>query len=473
MKKYIILFIFKFIISFANKLPLDLEDNFFDDIYQENIQEKALKNIKISQGRKISNLNPILINDDYSKRFVNLVYNRLFIKDNNGEIKPSLVKEFKWLDEKNLYIELKSDIYFHNGDELEAKDIKFSLEQLKNNNLKYLFSEIMEIKILDDKKLVIKLSEEDNTFLEKLTYDVTSIVKIKGQKIYGTGKYYVKSLKNNSIVLRENKDYFEEVALVEELQFYSDIKDQKRLISLFNERVDAVLDIDEETLEYGEKFKIIDENSVIIEDKTVRISVLSFGQKYRYSRAEKEDLRRVLGKEKTPFFPKELINIDEREKNTKANSSKNISLKKSIDLMILNTDKNIKEAEEIKSYFKRANIELNILPHNFESYSQKMKNKDYDLALYDISIVGNDILFNIAKIFLKDLEEYEVYNSLKPFFKLLKQEKTAKGREIILKKMLGLIQKELPYIPIKNHKDYMIISEKVERYYKEWEKKQI
>lgn len=473
MKKYIILFIFKFIISFANKLPLDLEDNFFNDIYQENIQEKSLKKIKISQGRKISNLNPILINDDYSKRFVNLVYDRLFVKDSGGKIKPNLVKEFKWLDEKNLYIELKSDIYFHNGDELEAKDIKFSLEQLKNNNLKYLFSEIMEIKILDDKKLVIKLSEEDNTFLEKLTYDVTSIVKIKGQKIYGTGKYYVKSIKNNSIVLGENRDYFEEVALVEELEFYSDIKDQKRLISLFNERTDVALDIDEDTLKYGEKFKIIDESNIIIEEKSIRISVLSFGNEYKYSREEKEALIKILEKEKVPFFPKELIKFKEDKKNNSKNFSKNINLKNNIGLTILNTDKNIKEAEELQSYFQKRGIKLNILPHNLESYNQKMKNKNYDLALYDISIVGNDILFNIAKILLKDLEEYEVYNSLQPFFKLLKQEKTTKGREIILRKILILIKKELPYIPIKKHKNYMIISEKVERYYKEWEKRQI
>lgn len=472
MKRYIILLVFfKFIMSFGNERVLNLEDDIFENIYQNNIQEKTLKKIKISQGRKIYGVEPLLINDDYFERYIKLVYDRLFIKDSNGNIKPSLVKNFKWLDKKSLYIELRDAIYFHNGDKLKSEDIKFSFEQFKNNNLKYLFSEIEEIKILDDKKLIIKLSEENNIFLEKLTYSVASIYKKKDQIVYGTGMYRIKSLENNSIILEKNEDYFENISdLIEKLEFYRVIEDKKRVISLFNEKVDAVLDIDIDTLESLEKFGIIDKNN-IIEEKLLQISVISFGNKYKYSKNEKKTLRKILKKEKVPFIFKNMVNIEENKKDSTKIFSKNVNLKKRMDLIILNSDKNFRIAENIKSYLKRANIELNIIPYSFEAYMEKMKNKDYDLALYDISLAEEDAAFNITKIFLSDLNDYEMYNSLQPFLELLKHEKTIKKRNIILKKISNLIEKELPYIPIKNYRNYTIISDKIKKYYEEWEKR--
>lgn len=201
MKKYIILLIFNFSLIFANEIKTENFDDLFEETYiEEEVKEEKIKDIKIKQGMKITNLNPVLINDVYSSRIVKFVYNNLFIKNKNGDIEPWLVKDYKWINEKELYLELREDVYFHNNDPLTSKDIKNSLEYLKNNgNLKTLFSEIVNIKILDNKKLIIKLSKENNIFLEMLTYNIASIFKIKDGKIYGTGEYFVKSFEKTAL----------------------------------------------------------------------------------------------------------------------------------------------------------------------------------------------------------------------------------------------------------------------------------
>ena len=468
MKKYIILLMFNFLLSFGNDFPI--EENLFEDIYIENTSKQDIKKLKITQGVKISNLNPVSINDSYSKRIINFVYDTLFFKDEKGNIQSRLLKNYNWINNKELYLELKNNICFHNGDLLNSYDVKTSLEQLKNSNLKYLFSGIMRIKILDNNKLLIELSEEDNTFLEKLTYGITSIVKIKNEKIYGTGQYYIKSFQNDSIILKRNDNYYDKnKVLIEELEFSYDIQDKQRLISLFNDEIDVALDIDQNALNYGKDYEIIDDDNFILEEKSFKTLALIFGNKYKYSRENKEVMNNIIEREAISFFPQNSLNLKEyKNDSTNISSSQLKNMKKKIDLMILNTDKNIEIANQMKKSFEKFGIELNILPHNLESYNQKCKDKDFDVALFDILMISDDTIFNIAKVFLNDLENYEIYNSLLPFFKLLKQEKRADRREIIQIKILDLINKELPYIPIKHYKNYMVVSSDLKNIIKGW-----
>lgn len=476
MKKYIILLIFNFSLIFAKEIKTENFDDLFEETYiEEEVKEEKIKDIKIIQGMKVANLNPALINDVYSSRVVKFVYDNLFIKNKNGDIEPYLVDNYHWINEKELYLELRDDVYFHNNDRLTSIDVKNSLAYLKyNGNLGRLFSEIINIKIIDNRKLIIKLSEENNIFLEMLTYNIASIFKIKDGKIYGTGEYFVKSFEKNRLVLKRFDKYFKENHDVENIYFSYEIQDSQRLISLFNEKVDVALDIDNIALNYGEKYNIISDETIKLQEKGIKTLALVFGNKNNYTYEEKKAIENIIDREATSFFPfklskEEFSKIDIVNSNEKF--PENIKLKSQMDLMVLNTDKNIKEANKIKEAFEKYNIQINILPHNLESYNINLKDKNFDLTLYNISMVGEEVVFNIAKIFLNDLENREVYNSLKPFFKILKEEKRKEKREIILDKILQLIYKELPYIPILHYRDYIVISPKYKNQYDEWEKR--
>ena len=47
--------------------------------------------------------------------------------------------------------------------------------------------------------------------------------------------------------------------------------------------------------------------------------------------------------------------------------------------MVLNTERNMKYAENIKKSLKESGIDVNI-PHQIESYNAKLASKDFDLA---------------------------------------------------------------------------------------------
>lgn len=473
MKKYIILLIFSFSLIFAKEIQTETLEDLFEETYTEEVQEKEIEDVKIIQGMKITNLNPTLINDSYSGRVINFVYDNLFIKNKNGDIEPYLVDNYHWINEKELYLELKENIYFHNNDLLTSNDVKNSLEYLKNNgNLKILFSEIISIKIIDDRRLIIKLSEENNIFLETLSYNIASIFKIKDGKIYGTGEYFVKSFENNDVILEKFDKYFKKTNSVKTIYFSYEIQDSQRLVALFNEKIDVAMDIDDIALEYGNKYNIILEDSIKLKESGMKTLALVFGNKNIYSYEDKKTIENILEREASSFFPFQLSNEEFSKINIKNDKLlENIKLKSPINLMILNTDKNIKEANKIKNSFEKYNIKVNILPHNLESYNINLKNKNFDLTLYSISMVGEEVVFNIAKIFLNDLENREIYNSLKPFFKILKEEKRKENREIILDKILQLIYKELPYIPISHYSDYIVISPEYKQQYEEWGKR--
>lgn len=167
LRKYLLLLIFNFSLIFSfSSTTNDVENIFADEFgYQNEKISEIPETLNILQGMRVSTIDPDMIKDNYSKRAIPLLYDTLFISDKNGVVKPNLVKNYKWLNEKELSIELKNDIKFHDKSILTAKDVKDSLEYLKKNGtLKTFYSEITDIKVLSTKELIIKIAEKDSLF---------------------------------------------------------------------------------------------------------------------------------------------------------------------------------------------------------------------------------------------------------------------------------------------------------------------
>ena len=479
MKRCLFLLIFIFSLSFSDEISQNSDLDFLDEDYLvEEVQKEKIETVRVIQGKKIEIVDPAYIKDNYSKRVVPLIYQTLFKYDDNGKVVPNILEKYEWLSGRELYLRLKDDIYFHNGEKLTSYDVKDSLEFIKENGaLKDIFIEISDIKILSNTQLVIKLEEEDNTFLEILTSRVTAIAKRKGEKIYGTSRYYVKSFDNNSLVLERFKRYERSDFHSENIIFSWEIQDRQRCISLFNEEAEVICDVDKSALEYGKSYGIITDENIIFEDRDLKTLALTFGNQRNFTREMKKAIESIVEREATSFFPKEVcessfskIDISkDREKSIELMKKSN--LRRYMKLMILNTEKHTREAEKIKKEMKNYGIEIEILPHNVESYNQKIQDGDYEIAIFTIPLAKGGILFNIAKIFMSDLENIEIYNSLAPFLKKLKEEPERKNREIIEDKILQLIYSEMPYIPISHFRDYTVVSPDLRDIFCEWEKK--
>lgn len=472
MKKFLILLIFNFsfLISFGNFLE-DAE-NIFTENYEINKMAELPVKAVIVQRMKVSNIDPALMRDEYSKKIIPLVYETLFRINSEGEIENSLVEKYSWLSERELYLKLKSKVLFHDNSEMTAKDVKKSLDYLREYGvLKNIYSEIRDIKVLSKNELTIKIAEEDNTFLNTLTYRISSIAKREKNKVFGTGKYKIIEMTGKEVKLETFLNYYGEVSPLKEIIYTWEIDEKQRLIRLFNDSADIALDVEERMFSQGKNIGILSEENLILPSKEVSTTVILFGNQNDYSVEMRRNLEKILPKKADTFFPEDILKaqlskIDASYNKKEIENSVEKLKNKELKLMILNTENNMRYAQEIKEYLKKAGVELRIFPHQIESYNNKIVAKDFDIALFDIATSNNDLVFLMSKILLNDIKNIELYNALQPFFKLVKDESDREKREVIIDKMAGLIHKNVPYIIVEHHKYFTIVSPEFIEFFK-------
>jgi len=151
------------------------------------------------------------------------VYETLFTYDGNNNIKPFLVENYEFSDDGLLMtMNLKKGVKFHNGEEMTAEDVKFSLDRVRDdklpgfhvNNLK----PVTEVKITGPYQVQLVLSSKMANLLNYLATDVGTIAMLSkkdleanGNKVVtpiGTGPYkWVQWVKDSKVVLDRFDDY--------------------------------------------------------------------------------------------------------------------------------------------------------------------------------------------------------------------------------------------------------------------------
>lgn len=470
MRKYLLMLIFNFSLIFSfSSTTNEVENIFADEFGYQNIKISEIpETLNILQGLRVSTIDPAMIKDNYSKRAIPLLYDTLFVFDENKVIKPNLVKDYKWLNEKELFIELKNDIKFHDKSMLTAKDVKDSLKYLKEyGTLKNFYSEITDIKVLNTRELIIKIAEKDSLFLISLTYKVSSIVKRNENRIIGSGPFVIKSFNGKTLKLERFPDYFNGISNIKKVNIGEEVNESQRLIALFNDKANIALDVTEKSLNNAKEYGIIDENLFIEKNDETESTVLMFGNQKDYSLECRKAIESAIQRTADSFFPKEMftprlskINIDYSTSKAKENINKAGLKNKEVNIMVLNTNNSMEQAEKIKVALEKAGMKVNLMPHQIDSYYIKFQNKDFDLAIFNVTFNSNYTVFNLGKVLLYDIGDMEMYNALQPFLKIIKEEKDKEKRDQVFDKIVQLIYNDLPYIPISHGKTLIIGAEK-------------
>lgn len=100
------------------------------------------------------------------------MYNYLFKKDDEGNIEPELVDSYENIDDLIWEFKLHEDVKFHNGDELTAEDVKFTLERVANDDSLAEHShyrQIEEVEVVDDYNFKIHTYEPEPIMLNRLS----------------------------------------------------------------------------------------------------------------------------------------------------------------------------------------------------------------------------------------------------------------------------------------------------------------
>lgn len=224
-----------------------------------------------------SRLNPILSTDASTSKIVDKLFNGLLKYDKNANIVGDLAKRYYFIDDKTLIIELREDVYWHDGVKFSAKDVLFTFETILSPNIftpyAASYEKVERVEIVDDYKIKISYKEPYFRALEIWMVGILPYHILKGEKNLmtskfnsnpiGTGPYKLGSFKHfQDIELIANDNYFEGKPKIEKIlyRFTPDPANEFMLLKKGNLDIGVLTPLQLERQvdnEFKERFKII------------------------------------------------------------------------------------------------------------------------------------------------------------------------------------------------------------------------
>lgn len=187
--------------------------------------------LSVALASNIGGMDPKTTVDRYSSNVYGCIYETLLTYDEDYNIiTNSIVEEYNQADNVTYNFKLKKGIYFHNGEELKASDVKFSLERGIGSSMNYLVGDIDHVEVIDDYEFNIIIKAPNGAFLAGLTTPQTGILNEKtvteaGDNYQlnpiGTGPYKFSGWKQGvSVTLERNEDYYGDAPYYKNIVFY-------------------------------------------------------------------------------------------------------------------------------------------------------------------------------------------------------------------------------------------------------------
>lgn len=206
----------------------------------------------VAVSSDLKTLDPHATNDSASSLIYLHLYNTLTKLDQEGKIAPDLAASWEKVSDTEIKFKLNEGVKFHNGEELKATDVKFSLEREKEGaRTAYLLEKVQEVRVDGDYEFTLLLSEPDGSLLYNLSQGGSSILNEKAvteagenyaQSPVGTGPLkYTEWVPNDHITLSRFDEYFDQSQPISQSVTFRVIPEAtSRTIALENGEVDAV-----------------------------------------------------------------------------------------------------------------------------------------------------------------------------------------------------------------------------------------
>jgi len=178
--------------------------------------------LTIGVDQEVVGLDPNIVTAFSSFRRIDLLYNKLVKYDENLNIVPDLAISWKIPDNLTYIFYLRKGIKFHNGRELTAEDVKYTLERILDPKTgspgRSYIEPISSIEIVDKYTVKIKLSTPLASLLSGLASNNCAIVPKEEiekygnlqRNVVGTGPFKLAEwVPDNYMRLVRNPDYFE------------------------------------------------------------------------------------------------------------------------------------------------------------------------------------------------------------------------------------------------------------------------
>ncbi len=237
---------------------------------KEMTQEQTT--LKVALAYKPRSFDPHRHTDSATLAVTKQIYTNLFSLDENGDVVPELVESYEIKEDSSIVLKLKKGIFFHNGEEMKAEDVKRSLERnLEIPVSRVLVEAIENIELLDEYTLKINQSNSPSILLHNLAHSSTALVKEveKNEQeisLVGTGAYKIKDWTLSEKVQLESFDkFYGKEPEIKEIIFQTIPETSNRLIALETGEIDIAYDIssnDIKGINRNPKLKVINEVSL-------------------------------------------------------------------------------------------------------------------------------------------------------------------------------------------------------------------
>ena len=209
----------------------------------------------VAQGADAKSLDPHASNDQPSSRVSAQIYDRLVEANLDMDIIPGLAESWEQPDSLTTIFKLREGVKFHNGEELKASDVKFTIDRMvASPTVHHIIQAVDNVEVLSDYEVQITTTAPFGALLHHLSHTAASILNEKavteagdnyGQKPIGTGPYmFVKWDAGDRVVLKANEDYFRGAPVIKNLVFRNITEGTNRTIGLETGEVDIAYDIE-------------------------------------------------------------------------------------------------------------------------------------------------------------------------------------------------------------------------------------
>ncbi|WP_226665516.1 ABC transporter substrate-binding protein [Metabacillus litoralis] len=196
----------------------------------EKIDSEYISTIKLLIPQEIKTLDPKNVTLYFEAHLISQIYNTLVLFDEmENKLTPSLAYDWKEQEKgKKWTFLLRKSVQFHNGDLFTSKDVVFTFNRLLNSPHSSIFSllkDIREIEMVGDHIIIFHLKKANYFFPRILSSFQCSILHHNfpnKEDINGTGSFFIKEHSEQFIRLTAFQAYFQERALIDQLDIWMD-----------------------------------------------------------------------------------------------------------------------------------------------------------------------------------------------------------------------------------------------------------
>ena len=213
-------------------------------------------NLVIALPGEPQSLDPYAHSMYYNFMAATLIFDTLISKDADGNYIPELATEWEFTDDLTLHVVLRDDVYFHDGSQLTADDVKFTLDTAAASSFSssiFAWYDPDNTTVIDPQTIDIKLKYAYAATLEVLSSIRSAIVSKAAYEAdptsytrtpVGTGPMKVENwYSGDRIEFVRNEDYWGEPVAFDTCTFRIIVEASTRTIELETGGVDIAVDM--------------------------------------------------------------------------------------------------------------------------------------------------------------------------------------------------------------------------------------